>query len=82
VAHRATIATARPVHYDVCFNKSSLSREQIEELTYHLAHSYFNYIGSIKVPASCMYAHKLANYLIENEIQHANDSLSLLLHYL
>lgn len=62
IAHRATIATALPVHYHVVANRSNLSKEQIEELTYHLCYNFFNFMGSIKVPAAVMYAHKVANY--------------------
>lgn len=51
-----------PVHYFVPLNQSSLSRADIQQLTYGLCFMYFNWCGPIKVPAPCMYAHKVAEY--------------------
>ncbi len=65
IAHKGTIGTAAPVHYYVVSNKTKLSRDQIETFTYHLCYNYFNWGGSIKVPAAVMYAKKLANYTYE-----------------
>ena len=62
VPHKATIATALPVHYYVAKNTTPLTNQQVEEFTYHLCYNYFNFMGSIKVPGSVIYAHKIANY--------------------
>lgn len=62
IPHRATVATALPVHYKVCWNTSKMSKEQIETATFHMCYNYVNFTGSIKVPAACMYAQKIANY--------------------
>jgi hypothetical protein len=80
IAHRATIATALPVHYFVASNRTKMSREQIEQFTYHLCYNFFNFMGSIKVPAAVMYAHKIANYA--HDIAIPNESLSHNLHYI
>jgi hypothetical protein len=37
-----------------------VEKATIEKLTFDLCHYYFNWAGSIKVPAPCMYAHKIA----------------------
>lgn len=41
-------------------NDSNLTKKTIEELTFALCHYYYNWAGPIKVPAPCMYAHKIA----------------------
>ena len=81
VAHRATIATALPVHYFVVKNTTTMNQNQVEEFTYHLCYNYFNFMGSIKVPAAVMYAHKVANYANDLAIL-PSDRLCTNLHYL
>jgi len=82
IPHKATVATAQPVHYKVVYNTTSLSKEQIETATYHLCYNYFNFSGPIKTPNCCMYAKKLADYSNENKIYSPNDNLALNLHFL
>merc|ERR1719223_1548135 len=48
VAHRATVATALPVHYDVIKNTTTMNQKEVEQFTYHLCYNYFNFMGSIK----------------------------------
>jgi hypothetical protein len=81
VAHRATIATALPVHYFVVKNTTAMQQQQVEEFTYHLCYNYFNFMGSIKVPGAVMYAHKVANYALDLKIL-PSEKLSTNLHYL
>lgn len=81
VPHKATIATALPVHYYVAKNTTTLTNHQVEEFTYHLCYNYFNFMGSIKVPGSVMYAHKIANYAHDLDII-PSDLLNMNLHYL
>jgi aubergine-like protein len=81
IPHRATIATALPVHFKVVHNSTLLTKDQIETSTYHLCYNYVNFCGSIKVPAPCMYASKIANYAHENKVN-PNANLSLNLHFL
>lgn len=51
-----------PTHFYVPKNDSALSRIDIEQLTYTLCYYYYNWTGSIKVPAPCQYAHKIAEF--------------------
>ena len=81
VPHKATVATALPVHYNVRKNTTKLSNEEVEQLTYHLCYNYYNFMGSIKVPAAVMYAHKIANYANDLQII-PSDKLKNNLHYL
>lgn len=90
IAHKATIATALPVHYYVASNKTNMNKDQIEQFTYSLCYNFFNFMGTIKVPAAVMYAHKIANYTHDilyskdGKVASAtpSDKLSTFLHYL
>ena len=82
IPHHASIATARPVHYIVAKNDGSLPKRTIEQFTYSMCYNYFNFGGSIKVPASVMYAHKIANYCHELKTIALPESLQNNLHFL
>ena len=69
-----TSATALPVHYEVAINTTSLNRMDIEKLTYHQCYGYYGFSGPIKVPASVMYAHKIAYYAYDNGFSGKNIS--------
>ena len=60
---------------------TTMNQNQVEEFTYHLCYNYFNFMGSIKVPAAVMYAHKVANYANDLAIL-PSDRLCTNLHYL
>ena len=51
----------KPTHFFVPMNQSTLTKLELEKLTFDLCHYYFNWAGPIKVPAPCMYAHKIAD---------------------
>ncbi|XP_074640256.1 piwi-like protein 1 isoform X2 [Tubulanus polymorphus] len=52
--------TVSPTHYNVIHDTSGLKPDHIQRLTYKLTHLYYNWPGTIRVPAPCQYAHKLA----------------------
>lgn len=52
--------TVTPTSYNVLFDSSGLQADHIQRLAYKLTHLYFNWQGTIRVPAPCQYAHKLA----------------------
>ena len=58
--------TISPTHYNVIFTQSRFSLAIQQSLTYKLTHTYFNWQGTVKVPAPCQYAHKLAYHVGEN----------------
>jgi eukaryotic translation initiation factor 2C len=82
IPHNATVATAKPVLYMAAYNTTGLTKEQIEVATYHLCFGYFNFMGPIKVPMVCMYAHKLCNYARENKVTKPHEGLSRFLSFL
>jgi hypothetical protein len=81
VPHRATVATAQPVHYKVVVNSSPYKKRDLERITFHLCYNYANYMGGIKVPSVCMYAMKIANYSHENKVK-PNVDMGSRLHFL
>jgi len=42
-------------------NQTNLTKLELQQLVFALCHYYFNWAGPIKVPAPCMYAHKIAD---------------------
>ena len=54
---------------------TSMSSCLLPRLSYKLTHLYYNWPGTVRVPAPCQYAHKLA-YLVGQSI-HKDPSLDL-----
>ena len=52
--------TVTPTHYNVIYNTTKWNLDRIQQWTYMMTHLYYNWPGTIRVPASCQYAHKLA----------------------
>ena len=61
--------TVTPTHYNVIFDTSDMKPDHIQRLTYKLCHLYYNWPGTIRVPAPCQYAHKLA-FLVGQSLHH------------
>ena len=60
---KANQGSMTPTHFHVVFDTSGLPCDSIEVLSYKMCYSYYNWSGSIRVPAPCQFAHKLAyNY--------------------
>ena len=63
VPQQTTQGCVTPTHFFVSLNESvDISKAAFEDLTYSLCYTYSNWSGSIKVPAPCQYAHKIAEY--------------------
>lgn len=60
--------TVTPTHYIVLYDSTTMEIDNIQRLTYKLCHLYYNWAGTIRVPAPCQYAHKLV-YLVGQNIQ-------------
>lgn len=67
--------TVSPTHYNVIHDTSGLKPDHIQRLTYKLTHLYYNWPGTVRVPAPCLYAHKLA--FLTGQSLHASPNLSL-----
>ncbi|XP_075148172.1 argonaute 3 [Haematobia irritans] len=74
--------TVSPTHYVVLRDDSAYSPDILQRLSYKLCFMYYNWPGTIRIPACCQYAHKMA-YLVGQNIKRAPaDELSNMLFYL
>ena len=60
---KANQGSMTPTHFHVIYDDSGRPCDDIQVLSYRMCYSYYNWSGSIRVPAPCQYAHKMAyNY--------------------
>nr|DBA30176.1 TPA: hypothetical protein GDO54_006191 [Pyxicephalus adspersus] len=60
LSHHVRQGCGIPTHYICVINTANLGPDHIQRLTFNLCHMYWNWPGTIRVPAPCKYAHKLA----------------------
>ncbi|XP_076435020.1 piwi-like protein 1 [Babylonia areolata] len=82
VAQSVRQGTVTPTHYNVILDELAMLPDYYQRLAYKLTHMYYNWQGTIRVPAPCMYAHKLA-FLVGQSLHTAPAaSLSNFMYYL
>ncbi|XP_065206565.1 piwi-like protein Ago3 [Planococcus citri] len=82
VSQNVRQGTVSPTHYVVVKDTSEMTPDQVQRLSYKMTHLYYNWSGTVRVPAPCQYAHKLA-YLIGQHVHApAKENLSDLLFFL
>lgn len=74
--------TVNPTSYNVIYDDSGLKPEHIQQLSYKLTHLYFNWPGTVRVPAPCQNAHKLAFQTGTAMHENPHERLADLPHYL
>ncbi|XP_058456861.1 protein aubergine-like [Malaya genurostris] len=74
--------TVSPTSYNIIFDNSGLSADNLQVLTYKQTHLYYNWSGTVGVPAVCQYAHKLAFLAGQYLHQAPNNALEKKLYYL
>jgi aubergine-like protein len=57
---KATQGAMTPTHFHVIYDDTGMRCDEVQTLAYRMCYSYYNWSGSIRVPAPCQYAHKLA----------------------
>lgn len=82
VSCTARQGTVSPCCYNVIYDTQGLDPDKIQMITYKMCHMYFNWSGTVAVPAPCQYAHKLASISGISYQGTANEKLSKLLHFL
>lgn len=82
VSQHVTQGTVSPTKYILLHESGSLKIQHHQRLAYKMTHMYFNWCGTIRVPAPCQYAHKLAYLVGENIRQQVSESLEDKLYYL
>ncbi|XP_076292717.1 aubergine isoform X2 [Lasioglossum baleicum] len=74
--------TVSPCAYNVIADTTGWRADQLQRITYKLTHMYYNWSGTVKVPAPCQYAHKLA-FLVSQFIRRPpSTQMQDLLYYL
>ncbi|XP_044264767.1 piwi-like protein Siwi isoform X2 [Tribolium madens] len=74
--------TVAPTSYNVIEDSMGLPPEKLQYLTYKLTHMYYNWSGTVRVPAPCQYAHKLAFMVSQYIHRPAHPDLENILYYL
>jgi len=74
--------TVTPSHYHVITDNTGLSPDQMQVLTFKMCHLYYNWPGTIRVPAPCQYAHKISFLVGQSIHQDTAPVLSDKLFYL
>ncbi|EFN76064.1 Piwi-like protein 1 [Harpegnathos saltator] len=73
VSQQVRNGTVTPTLYSVIYDNINLDPDKMQRLTYKLTHMYFNCTNTVRVPAPCHYAHKLA-FLVSKYIHQSPDS--------
>ncbi|KZC11749.1 Protein piwi [Dufourea novaeangliae] len=74
--------TVTPCAFNVIADTTGWRADQMQRITYKLCHMYYNWSGTVRVPAPCQYAHKLA-FLVSQFIRRPPSSqMQNLLYYL
>jgi len=82
IPQTARQGTVSPVSFNVLYDDSGLDADKMQRYTYKLCHLYYNWSGTVAVPAPCQYAHKLA-FLTGTALQAGvNERLCNFLHFL
>jgi len=74
--------TVNPTSYNVIEDNSGLKPDHLQKLSYKLTHLYYNWPGTVRVPAPCQYAHKLAFLVGQSLHREPSEKLENLLFYL
>ncbi|KAI1291821.1 Piwi-like protein 2 [Halotydeus destructor] len=82
VSQHVNQGTVTPTHYVILNDASAMPVDRIQRLTYKLTHLYYNWPGTVRVPAPTQYAHKLAYLAGQNIKKTPHENLSDLLFFL
>jgi aubergine-like protein len=81
VTIQAKMGLSKPVRYEIAFNHSSYSPSDLENITFEQTHMYYNWNGSVKLPACVLYAKKAVE--LEDAIKmNPHSNLNTSLHFL
>lgn len=74
--------TVAPTSYNVVEDSTNLSPDTIQQITYKMCHLYYNFNGTVRVPAPCQYAHKLSMFVSQSLKLEPHPSLQKTLYFL
>uniref|UniRef100_A0A672JY41 Piwi-like protein 2 n=1 Tax=Sinocyclocheilus grahami TaxID=75366 RepID=A0A672JY41_SINGR len=75
MAHSIRQGCGLPTHYIAVHNTANLTPDHLQRLTFKMCHLYWNWPGTIRVPAPCKYAHKLA--FLSGQYLHSEPAIQL-----
>uniref|UniRef100_A0A672J391 Piwi-like RNA-mediated gene silencing 2 n=1 Tax=Salarias fasciatus TaxID=181472 RepID=A0A672J391_SALFA len=75
ISHHIIRGCAVPTHYVTLHNTANLPPDHLQRLTFKMCHLYWNWPGTIRVPAPCKYAHKLA--YLAGQYLHSEPAIQL-----
>ncbi|XP_066509363.1 piwi-like protein 2 isoform X2 [Hoplias malabaricus] len=75
MAHSIRQGCGIPTHYISVYNTANLSPDHLQRLTFKMCHLYWNWPGTVRVPAPCKYAHKLA--FLSGQYLHSEPAIQL-----
>lgn len=82
VSQKTNEGCVRPTHYRIIVNSSFLTKADLEEVTYKLAHLYYNWTGTVAVPAPVLLAQKLTRMIVEHNMDVTPDGLKEFTYYI
>ncbi|EFX88764.1 Piwi/Aubergine-like protein [Daphnia pulex] len=82
VSQKVTQGTVSPTSYNIIEDDTGINPDIHQRLAYALTHLYYNWPGTLRIPAPIQYAHKLAYLVGESIMQQPHDNLSRLPYYL
>lgn len=74
--------TVSPTHYIVVHDTANFAPDILQRLSYKLCFLYYNWPGTVRVPACCQYAHKLAFLVGQSVRRPTAECLATKLFYL
>uniref|UniRef100_A0AAY4C1P0 Piwi domain-containing protein n=1 Tax=Denticeps clupeoides TaxID=299321 RepID=A0AAY4C1P0_9TELE len=75
MAHQIRHGCGLPTHYVCLYNTANLTPDHLQRLTFKMCHMYWNWPGTIRVPAPCKYAHKVA--FLSGQYLHSEPAIQL-----
>ena len=88
VPQNVNMGTVTPTHFVVVREAAGkpglhvMAAADVQNLAYKLTHMYYNWPGTVRVPAPCQYAHKLVDLIGEHVHKEPANSLADKLYYL
>jgi len=82
VSQKVTQGTVSPTSYNVIEDDTGIAPDIHQRLAYALTHLYYNWPGTLRIPAPIQYAHKLAYLVGESMMTQPHEGLNRLPYYL
>jgi len=82
VSQKANQGTVSPTSFNIIEDTTGITPDKHQKLAYILTHLYYNWAGTLRVPAPCQYAHKLAYLIGESIMRPPHRNLACLPYYL